>query len=360
MLADIRRYDRCQTGARRGEHYSPPYYRHRFDYDDDEGHARRWHRCQEPSELRDAIERKGSYYQTPLQVARELHAQAIAPEPWTAYTHCRACTRRLWRQVHWPPDLWADLNARAAREASKTRRPAPLPKPFRPTRNHPRDEKPGKAYARLEGAILKLGKDEDRAHALIGKDCGNGMVLAATDGHVALIVPGQEKREENGNGRTIDLSQRSDEAIDLPEDFQLACKRVALLANDRSPAIHFTVDRVDGQVRLTLRAQSCEYGEASEWLPITSHTLAGEASGSDRPLLAAAEDFEPFTCCLGAEYLDLFCGVWPLRWYLRRPVTTTRPHAWDQSKLETVTNDQYQAFQPAGCDWRLVLMPMRI
>jgi hypothetical protein len=61
---------------------------------------------------------------------------------------------------------------------------------------------------------------------------------------------------------------------------------------------------------------------------------------------------EGFETCLSAAYVDVLCGCWPVRWYLRPAVKQISPAPY--------WTDQAQLFCPAGTEARVLIMPMRI
>ncbi len=335
MLADIRAYDRCQAGRQHRRRAEYPYETHRAET----------HRCETSSELRSALERP-YYYEKPIETARRLHDARHDPDGWPAHGRparlCRGCFRRA-LQKGFTPDQWKRLNTQAAEGLKHSQRPKPLPRKYKPTTPHPREDRDQeKTLARIREAITKAGKTVSAVAGILGRPSLDELIITATDGSVALLEPGE------GTGPRVAgaIGALTEEWIDLPPVFQLALRRVALLANDRTSAVRFHVAWEKGEIRLTLHASCVEYGEATEYLPIDSHNL---------PLTA-----EPFDCCLSAEYMDWFCGSWPLRWYLHRPQTSTRPNIYRPGETETITEEKPQTLQPAGCEWRLAIMPMRI
>jgi hypothetical protein len=256
-------------------------------------------------------------------------------EPEGIDGYCAVCHRALWQPgAIWPADVWAFFNAEAANGFTGSK---PL-KPYRlPGAPKPRREPLEKLYARARAAYAPPKPDGDyataaRVQAAIGTRCGDEhsrpWYIDTTNGHTALIRPGTGTKAQS-----IRLvGDYGAEWIDLPEDLYLALQRVRIFANDRSQAIKLSI--VHGGAKLS--ASSCELGEASETI-----IPAGESGR-----------LTEYETCLNAEYLDACLGSWPLRWYLRPPVEHDEPARW----IEELP----QVFQPAGAEWRAVIMPMRI
>jgi hypothetical protein len=261
---------------------------------------------------------------------------------------CADCARAWWQESPWRPELWRYLDATAA-NGYKSGRLLQFDKPGKlPPAPKPRDDRQGpKMYARILDALQVDQALQPREHGMLGKTIGPNQdkrwyTIAATNGHTALIDPvtpaaGQAKQWPS-------ISTHGKEWIDLPAAFHLALKRVRLLSNERSSAIKCSYDGFGPY--LTLEASCPEYGTARETVPVETSWVSDLIHNTG------------FVCTLSAGYLDLVCGIWPLRWYLSPPEERSSP-ADRYSKARTWTEELPQHFQPAGCEWHFVIMPMR-
>lgn len=259
-------------------------------------------------------------YQEQVQARRE-RPYGTAGDPWPEEPYrgyCEDCRQALYASREpWPADVWAFLDKQAALDYQPGTRAILKSKPSLPKYHGGRVETLGKLYARACEAFPTDATDS-RLKSAIGLGFGQGFGVVTTNGHGAIVKQGAVTQD-----RTTQIIKADSSYVDLPADFHAALKRVRLFASEHSNAVHLSI----GPWRLRLHAADSWGNEASETVE-----LAGP--GHEVP---------EYQVCLNADYLDAVCGVWPLRWYLRAG-----------SEMEP------QSFQPAGADWRAVIMPMRM
>lgn len=279
-------------------------------------------------------------YEAECEQRREQNAYTGWPkQPEGADGYCEPCFKALWAADSWPAEIWEYLH-HSARELPKGS--GHLLKPYKlPGYPKPRREVLAKLLARAAAKYTLTEKEREaetriarlsRCDAAIGKRCGDGWYIDSTNGHCAIVRRG-ERDERTATIIPADLPHW----IDLSEAFYFALQRIRLFSNERSEAVRLT-SYGDGTVQLY--AKSVELGEA--WETVT-------------PVRTSGGELPEYETCLNASYLDAALGVWPLRWYLRPPEQRDRT-----ADRRLWIEELPQVFEPAGAEWRAVIMPMQI
>jgi hypothetical protein len=199
----------------------------------------------------------------------------------------------------------------------------------------------------LREAITAFAPDDDpRAREVIGRyladdEDGIAYVVSATNGHCLVAEPRGVETPRPKPLLGAHVIEAGSWWIDLPPDLQLALTRVRIFAG---AAVRFAIDR--DFHRLILSARSDE-GEASEYLDLGAVNCSPELP-------------EGFETCLSAAYVDVVCGCWPVRWYLRPALQQISPATRWNPDPKPYWNDQAQLFCSAGTEARVLIMPMRI
>lgn len=250
--------------------------------------------------------------------------------------YCLPCYRRKLREGFTEAD-WQELNAKAAREVRGHGRYLTLPFPKLPVAPKPRRESARTAVARMRETIAKLAAADVklRAESWIGKSCGPGWILTATDEHIALMEPGDGPVPSSAFQKR--LATLPGWFVEMSSDFHLALKRNRVAAPDRSEALYLTLRRAADLSSTELHVEARNPYEG-----MSSREIVKVSTHGDVPL-----DTE---YCFSAKYLDLMCGQWPLYWYPSDERGNTGP----------VRALNHNHFVSATGEFRLVLMPMRV
>ena len=197
-----------------------------------------------------------------------------------------------------------------------TRKPAP----FRPQALKPRIETALKTLARLKKECVTPGCYETH----IGKTCADGFVMTATNGHWAILEQAfAEGKPDDWLGNTKGYHAAFLDNAEL----DLALKRAVMMADEKSRTVYM-IGEMDTKT-----------GKGKVWLhSMCSSPVRGEVSGDfTEPVPATVT--KPFTAAVDWTYLEVVLGCWPLTLWVKD----------DKSQL---------IFEPAGREWRFVVMPM--
>lgn len=140
-----------------------------------------------------------------------------------------------------------------------------------------------------------------------------GFVMTATDGHWALLEPGDVKTHKDFLGVT---PKHKRHVLHDPE-FYLALARAAVMANERSKTVQFVADAVRQEI--VLYAEDSDVGDMTETVPAQLSTN--------------------WRIALNHEYLVMVLGSWPLTMYVR-------------------DEDSLIVFEAHDRSWRFVIMPI--
>jgi hypothetical protein len=196
--------------------------------------------------------------------------------------------------------------------------------PFRDTREaknltpKPRIETSEKALVRLRKECTKK-MVEPRCISTVGRDCGDGYVLVATNGHWALLEPKAQNTGLIGIGTSSMFGDVSKSIPNKLYDPELYCavERAAVMADERSKTVN-----VCGLVdTIALYSSDSAVGDFVETV--------------DCQVTAA------FSFACDHDYLLMVLGCWPLTMYYR-------------------DEESAVVFEPLDKSWRFVLMPMRM
>lgn len=188
----------------------------------------------------------------------------------------------------------------------------------------PRVETAEKALVRMRKAAGAL-VDEDRLKAMTGKGCGPGWVIAATNGHFALLEPGEVK--DSAQYAWLSDVSKHHKVVLCDNELGCALDRAAIMSNERSRAVVLFAEA--GADKGYIYAADSDAGEMIESCGVG----------------LSAELTKGFRVGLDWKYLEMVLGVWPLAMW------------WKGDESAVV-------FEAAGKDgkaaWRMVVMPMRV
>jgi len=227
---------------------------------------------------------------------------------------------------------WADLHRMAAEGRGSRSDTLPglrrLPTP--PKVPHHKAADVLERATALVAKHLKAAGGSSGCQRQLGKGTGDGWQVHATDGCIAVLVPGPGSVQPPLHSLQLPQYQ-----LELPPAFALAFARVRTCAHERSHAIKI---RKQGAV-LTLSAGDWDT-EATETLRLTPEVeWPGEDGSPD------------FGVCLDADYIHVCLGVWPLSLYYPAPGPPL-----PGEELEYLTYPV--TFAASGV--RIVVMPMRV
>lgn len=205
---------------------------------------------------------------------------------------------------------------------------APGSKPFKMPALKARADGSAKTFERIkadiEKTMLQNLKRNETPNPTKGRPAGGGYRMVITDFHRALVEPGEGTGERMPILDSFNTKAKLVASITNSE-FHLALKRARVMA----PPENHLVKLLGTPGQLEIQSSHLEPREQTR----------GNDAGDFAETLEVVNGLE-WRAGFNLNYLEPMCGVWPLNvWY--------------------IDTEHAVVFEPAGAEWRYVVMPIR-